>query len=360
MLTLVNRTVDGSQDAHNASLLGGTTHLVGNVQFRQVRVNATACPTQFSDSESSILQEPGNIVPGATCSSAWQADDDGPLAFGNYTGTWREHYQPLEGSRIFVRDPAGSMMPWMAGKYDYGKSGYSVLMPRQYDQWVEKVDQMRSDGFIDQHTRALAVTMVLYNGNSFRFSDQHNVDTDTDSQHKDLHAAVVSDQLLFVQAVIEMDPGGHYEKTTKVLAMRPMRKVSDPNYLDSTSWLSFASGWLRPFGRMLWREDGYAQGWCVLAILLLLVEARKLIWVEGPKSFLIVSSSAAWNKFEVWVWCLLFLTLWASIQMQEQSDVVLEKLAVVETRIMVAISIKIDELCIQNDEFWIKNDVFWI
>ena len=316
-----------TEDAQNASLLGGTTHLVGNVQFRQVRVNATACP-QFPDSFMETQSE--KIPPGATCSSAWQADESGPHIFGNYTDSWREHYQPLEGSRSFVKEPSGSMIPWVQGKYDYGKGGYSVLMPRQYGQWVEKVEQMRAD-FVDQHTRALAVTLVLYNGNSFRFSEKHTADADVDPLHADWHDPIVSDQMLFVQAVLEMDPGGHYEKTTRVLAMRPMRQVSDPSFSDDSSSLDLA----RPFGhRMLWREDGFAKAWCVLAMLLFLVEARKLLWVEGPKSFLIISSSAAWNKFEVWVWFLLFLTLWASMQMQEQSDVALKQLAAVETRIM--------------------------
>ena len=390
---LTNALYD-TETGTNSSLLGGTTHLVGQVEFRQARSTAGSgdttacddgggggggnfnCPTEFGD-----MTVDGSLIGGGRCSGSWhipqfesfysdkvdwsepiyrpcpdggddnQDDEDGDqyeeaeaaaARYGNFT--WRKHSWALEGSKAFVRKAMGDMNPFSGNPWDYGNGGYSTTWPRDYSLWREQLRAMRggSDGggngeegegggeavqpLIDRHTRALAITMVLYNGNSFAYSKVNSTDR---AQHKDGFQDIVnSDQLLFVQAVVEIDPGGHYEKHTKVLAMRPMRDYSDPE-LKGVGLLRRLTHQL--FGRLLWREDVYGQAFVVLALLLFLVELRKLVWVEGFRSFLIVSSSAAWNKFEVWVWFMLFLTLLASSWFREASNDALTALAEVET-----------------------------
>ena len=183
---------------------------------------------------------------------------------------------------------------------------------------------------IDQHTRALAISMVLYNGNSFshsRLNSSVSGDGPGAFEHRDgLKELVNSDQLIYVQAFVEIDPGGHYEKHTKVLPIRPMRTISDP--------AEYENRWLRRtthdiFGRFLWREDAYSGAYLLLALLTLLVEVRKIV-SEGLRGYFILSSTAAWNKFEIFVWCVLFATFVQGRSFQRVSDAVLGQLAEVE------------------------------
>ena len=193
--------------------------------------------------------------------------------------------------------------------WNYGTGSYSVLLPRDYAGFTSTIQRLKED-FIDQHTRAVAITMVLYNGNSFRY-DLQGPDDATD--------VVNSDQLLYVQAIVEIDPGGHYEKYIRILAIRPMR--------DDAVWKGLMWGKLG-VPRILWRVDEYGQAWSVLALILFLVEVRKLVWVDGPRVFLIVSASSAWNWFEVFVWVMLIWTLFAAHGLQLSSDSTLEQVAV--------------------------------
>ena len=124
------------------SLLGGTTHLVGQVQFRQVRSdrNSSAagseCPTEFggwrmtadnatAGVEADLVAEPlvsdgdcSGLFHGAKGQWSWQDvvgdESAAPPSPHNWSwaGHFRRHEAPLEGSRSFVRHSAGGLNPF--------------------------------------------------------------------------------------------------------------------------------------------------------------------------------------------------------------------------------------------------------
>ena len=204
----------------------GSNHLLGAIDIRQMRTRTVSCngfgaASALGLSHCAVGWSKDSALAGSmqdAGQSAWQ------LAFKS---TWadneREMTSEIKGSPLLVGDRMGVTND---GTHHFGTNGYAVTLPRNGTLWRQKVEELRQNNFVDEHTRALVVQFNLYNS--------------ADMNTKDL-GREYADQFVVVQIVFTIDPTAHIENYERIIAVRPMRNYA---YMTGTSLLGIALLWV--------------------------------------------------------------------------------------------------------------------
>ena len=178
-------------------------------------------------------------------------------------------------------------------------------MPRDGTKWENKTRALRKN-FVDEHTRALAFSFNLYNGNDFdEFSEYNRLDFNrlqalsTDPSASKGYEPVTHDRIVVVQITFILHISGHIDRVARISSIRPMRE-----YFYSTGGSIF-----------------YA--WIALGALQFLMFLLKL---KNPRQHFIVSVQSTWNTVDGCFYLLMLYTFFEAFGVVEESTTALKAL----------------------------------
>eukprot|EP00736_Rhodelphis_marinus_P001856 Rmarinus@m.13808 len=148
----------GAEPVSEFSIKGYNSVIFG-VEFRQMRVkkyplNATECQEEFSFEEDLGISF---CYPEYSC----ETKDTEPFTRNNHTYGYREDTSRMDS--ILFTVPLGCTSE-VAGYY--GRGGHTFLLPLSHPDPASVVDQLIEDEWIDSATRAVSITMNLWNPNT--------------------------------------------------------------------------------------------------------------------------------------------------------------------------------------------------